>query len=665
MTLDAANAPIWEPSPEDIAAARVQAFMDWLNVRFDLSMASYSDLWSWSVADIDRFWLAIWDYFEVGKPLAPGSALADATMPGADWFAGQNTNFAEQVLNRAPPVGPAIIAFDETGLRHDLTRDDLCSTVLQCADALRRSGVQAGDRVVAVLPNEPTAMIAMLASASLGAIWSVVSPETGSDGVLARFGQLEPKVLIAAEGYRFGGGVIDRRQDLARVVEGLPTLTHVVVLPLSDSVATGAVAWSDFVSLGLPGQTTDDFDFARTPFGHPLWILFSSGTTGVPKAMVQSHGGILLEMLKNSALHLDLRSGDRMLFYTITGWMIWNLMFGALLAGAAVILYAGHPAKPDIGQLWRIAERGEATLFGASPAYVKSLMEADYRPGQHHDLRHLRSILLSGSPASAEAMRWLLDAVKRDLWIQSACGGTDVCTSFVGGVATLPVFAGEIQARGLGIDAQALDPDAKPLIDAVGELVVRQPMPSMPIAFWNDLGHQRYRETYFDLYPGIWRQGDFVQFNTRGGVHVLGRSDATLNRNGVRIGTSEIYLALEALPEIGDALIFDIEMPDGQAWMPLFVEVRAGFQFDVNLTDRIRSQLRTSLSPRHVPDDVVSVPAIPYTKTGKRLEVPVRRILAGAPFEDAVSQASVEDFAVLNTFIELARAAASRRPDRA
>ncbi|WP_293827886.1 acetoacetate--CoA ligase [uncultured Brevundimonas sp.] len=656
--------PLWTPSPDRIAAANVTKFAAWINRRDGLALDDYQALWAWSVGDIDRFWRAVWDYFAIGPTLPAGSALGVVEMPGATWFEGRTLNFARTLLERAPASGPAIIHFDRELHRREITRDDLADQVLRAADAMRRLGVGSGDRVVACLPNTPEAMVAMLATASIGAIWSIVSPETGAEGALARFAQLEPRLLLAVDGYGYRDQWIDRRGELAALVAGLPTLEHsVLVSHDGEAPAFGVpgLTWGDFIASGRGGQNRDTFDFAPVPFGHPLWVLFSSGTTGAPKAMLQSHGGITLEMLKNGALQLDLHAGDRLFFYTITGWMIWNVTLGALLTGATTILYDGQPNDPDIGQLWRIADQAEATLFGASPAYQKLVAQSGYRPGDHSHFPALRSILLSGSPASPECMKWFLEAVKPDLWIQSSCGGTDVCTSFVSGVATQPVYAGEIQARGLGVDAVVLDDDGRVLIGAVGELVIRQPMPSMPIGFWNDVDDRRYRATYFDTYPGQWRQGDFARINGRGGVYVLGRSDATLNRHGVRIGTAEIYRALEMIPDIADSMVLGIDLPDGEQWMPLFVDLKTGDGLSADLDEAVRRHLKTTLSPRHVPDEIIAVSKIPYTRTGKRLEVPLRRILSGVALDQALGRETTEDVAAIERMVELAHASLAAR----
>jgi acetoacetyl-CoA synthetase len=635
-------------------------FMRWVQYRYGLTLSTYGELWSWSIADIDQFWRAIWEFFEVGPALPKGAALAVAKMPGADWFSGQRINFAQQVLLRAPATGPAILHYDEALNERSLSKDELVAQVCQLADALRKGGIGQGDRVVAYMPNVPETMIAMLATASIGAVWSVVSPETGVDGMLARFRQLEPKLLFAVDAYRFRGELIDRRSEISQVVGGLPTLEKVVVLPsgIADTPATlseSSCFWADFIKLGDRFQQITTFDFADLSFAHPLWILFSSGTTGLPKAMVHSHGGIMLEQLKTGSLHLDVRPGDRLFFYTITGWMIWNIQFAPLLAGATTIIYEGHPVQPDIGRLWQVADKGKATIFGGGPSYVSQVMQSGYRPKDHFALSSLRSVVLSGSPASPQCMQWFLDHVKPDLWIQSSCGGTDVCSSFVGGTPIQPVYAGEIQARALGVDAVALDDEGNSVIDEVGELIIRQPMPSMPIYFWNDKKNQRYLDTYFEKYPGYWQQGDFILINARGGVYVEGRSDATLNRHGVRIGTAEIYRALEPIDVVADALIVNVDLPGNRFWMPLFVSLRHGQRLDDSIRFGIAEHLKNTLSPRHVPDVIIQVPGIPYTKTGKRLEVPLRRILSGTPLDSAVGKDAVADFDLLMQVITIAR----------
>lgn len=658
MKKNLSNYAIWTPDSATIANADLTRFSAWVGERYS-PIKSYEDLHAWSIADIDRFWRSIWEYFDLGPPLAQGEALPDEAMPGCRWFPGQELNFAEHVLTRAPKTDPAIIAFDEELNQRVISADDFRRDVEAFAAALRDAGIKAGDVVVAMLPNIPEAIVAMLATASIGAIWSVVSPETGASGAISRFAQLEPRVLIAVDGYRFRGKLLDRRENLNDVIAGLPSLEMTVVIPqgfenIFEYPGSRIALWPAFVTRGASSGNEVGSAPCPVEFNHPLWVLYSSGTTGIPKAMVQSHGGILLEMLKNSRLHLNLREGERLFFYSVTGWMVWNLMFGALLSGATIVLYDGHPSFPEPGKLWRVAELSRTTIFGASPTYVQTLMQADYRPRDRHDLRNLRSILLSGAPVSADVMNWLLRAVSSDLWLQSACGGTDVCTSFVGGVPTLPVFAGEIQARGLGIDAVALDADGHELVNKVGELVIRKPMPSMPLFFWNDPQGIRYRDAYFDMYAGWWRQGDFVKFNERGGAFVLGRSDATMNRHGVRIGTAEIYGALESLPEVSDALIITVELPNGDLWMPLYVLLADALSLDNALKMRIRDHLRAKLSPRHVPDEVIAVESIPYNKTGKRLEVPVRRLLAGTAVAEALSSDALADKEGLAAFMKVA-----------
>lgn len=651
------RAPIWVPDPLTVAQANVTGFAEWLGARHKLHLADYHALWAWSTTNIELFWAAIWDYFEI-KSERPEMVLADRGMPGAEWFPGARLNYAEQLLRRAGTAGPAILHADERLELRSISRETLIDQVLRVATQLRALGVKPGDRVAACLPNRPEAMIAMLAAASVGAIWSIVSPEAGVDGVLDRFSQIEPELLFVTDSYRFNGRMMDRRAEAEALAAGLPTLKHVIWVPGSESAnplsIPALISWDDMLEAAGAQPALDAFPFEQVSFTHPLWILFSSGTTGLPKALAHSHGGMLLEQLKCMAFQLDLKPGDRIFFYTITGWMMWNFLVGSMLAGATPVLFEGHPTQPDVGILWRVAALSEAAVFGGSPSYVKLMQQADYRPSSENDFPKLRAVLLSGSPASAECMQWFLDAVKPNLWVQSGSGGTDICSGFVGGTPILPVYAGEIQARCLGVAAHAFDEDGHPLIDEVGELVITEPMPSMPVCFWGDDDGSKYHSAYFDTYPGIWRHGDFFRINRRGGCFVLGRSDATLNRHGVRIGTAEIYRSLEQLAGIADSLIVNIDLPDGEFWMPLFVKLADGVRLDGALEQRIRVHLRSTLSPRHVPDEILSVADIPYTVTGKRLEVPVRRILMGTPIEQAVGKGTAHNLGALAYFVELA-----------
>lgn len=652
-----APTPMWTPDAAAIAGSNLSHFMAWLAENRNLRFASYDELWTWSTTEIEQFWETIWEYSGVSDE-RPETVLGSRQMPGAEWFPSTRINYAEQVLRRAGTAGPAILHADDRLELKPVSRETLIDSVMRLATQLRVVGIEPGDRIVACLPNRPEAMIAMLAAASVGAIWSIVSPEAGVDGVFDRFRQLEPRLLFVTDSYRFGGRMVDRRAEAEALAAGLPGLERVVWIPgaedSSKPAIPGLIRWDEWLGAAETPSALEDFPFAELPFSHPLWILFSSGTTGLPKAMAHSHGGILLEQLKYMPLHMDLRPGDRVFFYTITGWMMWNFLIGTMLAGAAPVLFEGHPTQPDAGTLWKVAALSEVAVFGASPSFVKLMQQAGYEPKSEGDYPKMRCILLSGSPASSECMHWFLDMVKPDLWIQSGSGGTDICGGFVGGVPTLPVYAGEIQARCLGVAAYAFDESGQPVVDEVGELVITEPMPSMPVCFWNDPDGSKYHDAYFDTYEGIWRHGDFFRINERGGCFVLGRSDATLNRHGVRIGTAEIYRAMEMLPEIADSLIVNLDLPPGDFWMPLFVQLAEGTQLDSGLDTRIRQHLRSALSPRHVPDEIIAVEKIPYTVTGKRLEVPVRRILAGTALERAVGRGTTQDMDALAFFARLA-----------
>jgi acetoacetyl-CoA synthetase len=533
----------------------------------------------------------------------------------------------------------------------------LAADVRAVATGLRELGVGPGDRVVAYLPNIPEAVVALLATTSIGAVWSSCSPDFGTRSVLDRFTQIEPKVLFCVDGYRYRGKAFNRKSELEEVIARLPSLKQVVYLPYLDTgdtspPAVAATLWSELVD--RPAVSRDAFRFEQVPFGHPLWILFSSGTTGLPKAIVHSHGGIAIEQLKLNSLHLDLRAGDRLFFFTTTGWMMWNFVVSSLLIGVTPVLYDGHPAHPEPDKLWSIVDEMGVALFGASPTYVQMLEQANVVPKDRYKLEALRSIMVAGSPVTAECNAWFYDNVKQDLLVAAGSGGTDVCTGCCGSMPLLPVYAGEIQARHLGVDAQAYDEKGKPVVDQVGELVIRQPMPSMPVFFWNDPEGRRYRDSYFADYPGVWRHGDFFKVNARGGCFVLGRSDATLNRYGVRIGTAEIYRCVESLPEIADSLIVNLDLPGGRFFMPLFVKPSPGITLDEALKERIRVKLRTDYSPRHVPDQIYEIHAVPYTLTGKKMEVPVRKVLLGQPVEKVANRDAMADPSSLDYFVRFA-----------
>jgi acetoacetyl-CoA synthetase len=647
---------IWTPSQERIRRANITAFMAWLKQTRGLEFAGYPELWQWSVTDLDAFWGAIWDYNDIVAAAQPAAVLGKRDMPGAEWFPGARLNYAQNVLARERPGEVALYYHSETTPVTPLLWDELAGNVRILATRLRDLGVRPGDRVASCLPNIPEAVTAMLAVTSIGAIWTSVSPDFGWRGMLDRLRQLQPTVLICTGGYRYGGKDYDRSGELAQVVGDLSCLEHVVYLPFRDipAPAAGALSWHEILS--GPPVAAGDFEFATGPFGMPLWILFSSGTTGLPKAITHSHGGILIEQLKLQRLNMDMRVGDVLFFYTTTGWMMWNFLVSSLLIGVRPLLYDGNPGYPEPDALWRMAAEAGVTMFGGSPAYADMLAKRGVVPKDKYDLGTLRSVMLAGSPVSPECAAWFLRNVKRDLWLHVGSGGTDVCTGFTGGSPTLPVYAGEHQHRNLGVAAYAFNDRGEAVVNEVGEMVITQPMPSMPVKFWgDDENHTKYKDTYFDQFPGVWRQGDFFKVNERGGCFVLGRSDATLNRFGVRIGTAEIYAVLEGIPEVDDAIVVNLDLPGGRFFMPMFVKLADGLALDEKIEAEIKARLRREYTPRHIPDKIIQVPAIPTTLTGKKLEVPVRKILLGTPPEKAANTSAMADPSSLDAFIDYAR----------
>jgi len=649
---------LWTPGPDRIRRANVTALADWLARERGRHFADYRALWRWSVEDLEGFWQALWDYFAIESSAPHTRVLGRRSMPGAEWFPGARLNYAQHVLRRERAGGDVLLHLSETRPLTALPWRTLGEQVRALATELRALGVQPGDRLVAWMPNIPETMVAMLATTAVGAIWACCSPDFGERGTLDRLAQLEPKVLFSVDGYRYGGKAFDRRSQLRDIAASLTSLEHLVYLPyLSPEDTTlplpSARHWQTLFE--RPAVPAADFEYAQVPFDHPLWTLFSSGTTGLPKAIVHGHGGILLENLKNATFHFDLHADDRVFFYTTSGWMLWNFITSTPLTGALPVLYDGHPAYPAPDALWRMADEAGVASFGASPTYVEQLRRSGIVPRERYRLEKLRTINLAGSPATPESMEWFYRNVKADLWVANGSGGTDCCTGFVGGVPTLPVRAGEIQAPQLAVSAKAFNARGESVVDEVGELVLTEPMPSMPVRFWNDPDNRRYLETYFQEYPGIWRHGDFFRIDAQGRCFVLGRSDATLNRYGIRIGTAEVYRSLSLLPEVQDALIVNLDLPGGGFFMPLFVKLAEGVALDTSLEARIRDTLRREYTPRHVPDRIYQVPGIPYTLTGKKMEVPVRRILMGTPAEKAANRSGVADPSTLDFFAAYVR----------
>jgi acetoacetyl-CoA synthetase len=684
---------LWEPSERSVSNARITDYAAWLRGGGGPDVGTYDEIWRWSVAKPAEFWSSIWDYFGVHGRRGDGPVLSGGPMPDVSWFAGTTLNYARNVLRGADthPGRTAVIYRSESGRAGTLSYAELAAEVARVRAGLRALGVTRGDRVAAYLPNIPEALVGLLAAASLGAIWSSCSPDFGPRSVIDRLAQISPKVLIAVDGYPYNGKWFDRRQQVADIVAELPSLEAVITIGYR-AVAGGAaqedgaengggmparqLRWAALPAAGPPAAEPDEF--VQVPFEHPLWVLYSSGTTGLPKPIVHGHGGIVLEHLKTLALHLDLGPDDTFFWYTTTGWMMWNNLVGGLLVGATVVLYDGSATHPGTDALWRLAGQVGVTYFGTGAPYLLACMKAGLRPGADHDLSRLRGIGSTGSPLPPEGFRWVYDAVatrdetagqggqgaeggqggqggeggeKTDLILGSYSGGTDLCTGFLGPCPLLPVRVGVISGRCLGASVEAYDPAGRPVTGEVGELVITQPMPSMPVGFWNDPEGKRYRDSYFAEYPGVWRHGDWIMVLPDGGCIIYGRSDATLNRGGVRMGTSEFYRIVEALPEIADSLVVDTGRLGQEGRLILYVVPAEGHELDDDMVARIRSGLRSGLSPRHVPDEIHQVPGIPRTLSGKKLEVPVRKILLGTPVADAADPDALANPEVLASFV--------------
>jgi len=647
---------LWEPSAELVENARMTEYLRWLEAERGVALDGYDDLWRWSVEDLEGFWASIWDFFGVQADGGYDRVLASREMPGAEWFSGTRINYAEHVFAGKDDAETAILHASELRELDELSWGELRAQVAAVAAGLRDLGVERGDRVVAYMPNIPEAIVAFLATASIGAVWSSCSPDFGPASVIDRFAQIEPKVLFAVDGYRYGGKDFDRRDVLAELQAAMPSLRRTVVLPYLDPDADlspfrDATSWEELLAAGEGAALS----FERVAFDDPLWVLYSSGTTGLPKAIVQGQGGILLEHLKKLHLHVDSHPGDRLFWFTTTGWMMWNFLVSGLLTRAAIVLYDGNPGHPDMSVLWDLAARAGVTMFGTSASYIAACMKAGVEPaGEGRDLSRLGAVGSTGSPLSPEGFDWIYAQLSADTWLFSTSGGTDLCTAFVGGTPLLPVYRGELQARALGAAVEAWDEDGNSVIDEVGELVVTEPMPSMPVRFWGDPDGSRYRASYFEQYPGIWRHGDWIEITSRGTAVIYGRSDSTINRSGIRMGTSEIYRAVLSLDEVLDALVVDLPRPGTDGWMPLFVVLREGAEVDDELRREIARRVRERCSPRHVPDEVFAIAEVPRTLSGKVLEVPVKRILMGTPPEKAASRDSLANPGALDWFVQLA-----------
>ncbi|HWE09857.1 MAG TPA: acetoacetate--CoA ligase [Solirubrobacteraceae bacterium] len=650
---------LWEPPADLRRRTEIGRFMGWLGDHRGRTISSYAELWHWSVEDQEGFWGAIWEFFGVRAHAGYDRVLASAEMPGAVWFPGARLNYAEHLVGRDDELDRvAVLSQSQTRPPLELTFGELRDQVARTRAGLRRLGVGPGDRVVAYLPNIPETLIAFIATASLGAVWAACAPEFGARSVIDRFAQIEPKAMLAVGGYGYRDRYVDRRGEVEAIRARLPTLEHVVGVPYGEAKVADAVVWDELLAEAAP------LEFAPVAFDHPLYVLFSSGTTGLPKAIVHGHGGQLVEHLKNQGLGWDLKPGERLQWFSTTAWMMWNALVSALLLRSSIVMLDGDPAWPDLAEQWRLAERNRPTVMGISPPYLMACRKAGLDLRRDFDLSSIRVLCTAGSPLPAEGYRWVYEQLGPDVLLINGSGGTDVCTGLVSGCFATPVYEGEISSPSLGVAATAFDEDGNQVVDELGELVITKPMPSMPVALWGDRDGERYRSSYFDRYPGVWRQGDWIRFTDRGSCVLTGRSDATLNRGGVRLGTGEFYSVVEEFPELADALVVHLEdEAGGMGELLLFVVPAAGARVDDDVLSRVAAALRRELSPRHVPDRILPVSAIPRTLTGKKLEAPVKRILRGEPVDRVASRDSLADPAALDAFVALAaRRSAGQAP---
>ncbi|MGW4352304.1 acetoacetate--CoA ligase [Nocardia sp. NPDC004582] len=650
VTPEAGHEPQWTPGLDVIDDAQLTRFARFVTARTGVPLPDYQALWQWSVDDLPGFWRAVWDWFELGD--VPGAVLAGDSMPGARWFPGTTVNYVDQVVRQTRTDRPAILALHEDAPPRELSWRELLTRTAALARSLRTLGVGPGDRVAGYLPDLAETVIAFLATASIGAIWSVCGQDYSARAALDRLGQLEPTVLITADGYRYAGRTHDKRDEIAALRTGLPTLRATVAISRLGLVVNGALPWDSVASLEYTGP---GIDTVAVDFDHPLWVLYSSGTTGKPKGIVHGHGGVLLEHLKSLSLQSDIGPEDTFFWYTSPSWMMWNYRVAGLLVGATIVCYDGSPAHPAPDGLWRLVARTGTTVVGTSPGYLLACEKAGAVPGRDHDLSALRSVGVTGAALPPSSSLWVRDTVGEHVSVSSISGGTDVVSAFCGGVRTVPVWPGELSAPYLGVALDSWDEHGRPTRGEVGELVITAPMPSMPLRFWNDPDGSRYREAYFDAYPGVWRHGDWITRTERGSVIVHGRSDSTLNRNGIRMGSADIYRAVSALPEIADALVLGVEQPDGGYWMPLFVVLADGAELTDAVRDRVNTAIRGELSARHVPDEIIAAPGIPHTRTGKKLEVPLKKLFQGRDPDEVVAREAVDRPELLDWFAALRR----------
>jgi acetoacetyl-CoA synthetase len=647
------NDILWSPPQDFMEQSNLAAYTQWLAENKKLQFSNYQQLWQWSVENLEDFWESILQYFDVIHEGHYASVLGEQNEFNVSWFEGIRLNYVENIFRQSTVGHPAIVYQTETGGINEMSWAELYSKAASLQYHLKQRGIELGDRVVAYLPCIPEATVALMATASLGAVWSSCSPDFGTAAVIDRFAQVSPKVLIATDHYSYGGKAFDKSDVLTDIISNLPSLECIILL--SDKQIRSIAAKTVLSWQSVTNEANKKLDNVRVPFSHPLWVLYSSGTTGLPKAFVHSHGGILLEQLKYGAFHNDFKKGERCFWYTTTGWMMWNYIHAGLLAGGTMVLYDGSVAYPDLYSLWKFAANAGIHHFGTSAAFLLANMKEDIHPAKKFDFTSLRSLSSTGSTLPPEAFTWVYREVKKDVWLVSMSGGSDVCSAFVGGNPTLPVFAGEIQCRALGCHVQAFKDDGVAIQNEVGEMVILNPMPSMPIYFWNDPEFKRYKESYFHPFPFVWRHGDWIKITSHEGIIIYGRSDATLNRAGVRIGTSEIYRAMDKIGEVKDSLILCIEKQDGNFWMPLFVVMKEGQLLTDDVKQKINKTLRTDYSPRHVPDEIIQVGDIPYTISGKKTEAPVKKILMGKDPSKVISAGSLKNPSSMDAFIALAK----------
>lgn len=640
---------LWTPTRERAEASTLAEFMRWLEKERGLSFADYNEMWRWSIDDLEGFWSAIWGFFDLRASQPWERVLAKRQMPGAVWGPGMRLNYTDQIMKHVAgrEDTPALVLQSETFGRRETTWGTLRAQVASVAHHLRQIGVEEGDRVVAILPNTETALIAFLATASIGAVWSLCAPDMGHVAILDRFSQIQPKVLIAQDGYVHAGKTIDRQDILAEIAAGLPSVGQFVTVPVVGELPAGHVAWESLTQADVP------YESAQVPFEHPLWIVYSSGTTGNPKPIVHGHGGIVLEGCKQS-LHKDVRPGDRYCWLTSSGWIMWNSQWMALGQGATVAMFDGAVNHPDMGVVWRFVADERLDYFGAGAAFFGTCMKAGITPREEVDLSTLKSLGATGSPLSADAYDWIYRDVKQDVWLAPISGGTDLSGAFVLGNPMMPVRAGEMQCRALGNAVRAFDPEGNELIGEVGELVCTEPLPSMPLFFWGDEDGSRLHDSYFDTYPGIWRHGDWIMIDEKGASVIYGRSDATINRKGLRLGSAEIYQAVEGLPEVMDSLVIDLEYLGRESFMPLFVVLAEGQTLDAALKDKINGAIRRDVSARFVPNEIVQIAEVPRTLSGKKLEVPVKKLLLGGDPERVVNRDSMGNPDSFDFFVDYA-----------